>query len=159
MCWVLLNLGLNDHWREKVVSEVKALVANHSDTTSPDPLYKRLATIPLEAWESDLPSLDLVVRETIRVISSSGTMLRRNMDRELQFESGEIHKGDFLAYPVADIHMDPDVYPDPKKFDPGRYLEGREEDKKVSQAFLGWGVGKVQRSPHVQSLLTLLNVG
>jgi len=37
--------------------------------------------------------------------------------------------------------MNPDIYSDPETFDPSRYEEGREEDKKETFGFLGWGVG------------------
>jgi cytochrome P450 len=45
------------------------------------------------------------------------------------------------TYVFDDVHMDPDIYPDPLIYDPGRYLTGLEEDKKVQHGYLGWGVG------------------
>lgn len=45
------------------------------------------------------------------------------------------------VYLIDDVHMNPEIYPDPLTWDPARYAPGREEDKKVPNAFLGWGAG------------------
>lgn len=45
------------------------------------------------------------------------------------------------VYLIDYTHMNPDIYTDPTEFDPSRYLAGREEDKKVADAYLGWGGG------------------
>lgn len=37
--------------------------------------------------------------------------------------------------------MNADIYPNPKVWDPSRYLPGRAEDKKVEHGYLGWGTG------------------
>lgn len=34
------------------------------------------------------------------------------------------------------------MYSDPEKWDPSRYLAPRAEDKKVSHAYVGWGLGR-----------------
>jgi hypothetical protein len=40
---------------------------------------------------------------------------------------------------MSDLHLSPDVYPEPLKWDPGRYLPDRAEDKKRP---LGWSGGE-----------------
>jgi sterol 14-demethylase len=55
---------------------------------------------------------------------------------------GEVPNGEFLAYNMPDAHLNPDIYTDPEVFDPDRYSPGREEDKRVPYAYLGWGVGE-----------------
>ncbi|KDQ54410.1 hypothetical protein JAAARDRAFT_135628 [Jaapia argillacea MUCL 33604] len=141
-CWILLFLAANPDWQSKVRAEVNSLMDKHTDPTSSDPLHKRLSTIPVPAWEDSLPVLDMVIRETIRIILSNGTTLRRNIHGDLRVGSHIIEKGSFMAYNVGDAHMNPEFYPDPEKFDPGRYEAGREEDKKGSMRYLGWGVGR-----------------
>lgn len=91
-------------------------------------------------WDDELPVLELVIRETLR-LSISGTALRRNLIDELTIANGHVNKGDFVAYSLADVHMNPDIYDQPEKFDPSRFEAGREEDKKGTFSFLGWGAG------------------
>jgi sterol 14-demethylase len=43
---------------------------------------------------------------------------------------------------MSDVHMNPDIYPDPPTFDPERYKPGREEDKREHYGYLGWGAGE-----------------
>lgn len=140
-CWSLLYLAANPIWREKVSAEFKVLLHKHTDTSSSEPLHKRLGMIPVSAWEEELPSADLVVRETIRLLLNLG-IPRRNTQRRVTIEGVTIEKGDFVMYSAAKVHLNPDIYPNPTRFDPERYVPGREEDKKESLAYLGWGAGR-----------------
>ncbi|PPQ80150.1 hypothetical protein CVT26_011784 [Gymnopilus dilepis] len=140
-CWALVFLASNPEWKKQVKAEIDALISKHTDTVSRDPLHKRLAAIPISAWEDEMPVLDVVIRETIRLILT-GTALRRNLIEELTVSSGTIRKGDFVAYLVADAHLNPEIYERPEVFDPARFGPGREEDKKATFAYLGWGAGR-----------------
>jgi len=88
-----------------------------------------------------MPSLDLVIRETLR-LTMNGTLLRRNILEDLEIMSKRLPKGHFLAYPLSDAHLNPDIYENPTEFDPTRFMPGREEDKRQTYAYLGWGAGK-----------------
>ena len=125
----------------KVSDEVRAFVQKHTDTTSSDPLYKRLAAIPMSVWEEEMPALDAVLRETLR-LSLNFAALRRNLFKDLHVSGDVIPKGDFLTYLVSDVHLNPDIYTKPMAFDPDRFSGSREEHKKQPYAFLGWGVGE-----------------
>ena len=94
----------------------------------------------MDAWEDELPSLDLVLRESLR-ISVSPTILRRNIGRDIQAGEATIKRGDFLAYSVADANLNPDIYSNPLTFDPDRYGPGREEDRKEAMGYLAFGAG------------------
>ncbi|KAJ7465108.1 cytochrome P450 [Mycena latifolia] len=117
-CWNVVYIGMHPEWKEK-----------------------RLAAIPLNVWETELPVLDSIIRETQR-ITMGATALRRNLGDEILVGDKIIPKGDFLAYSLADVHANPDIYSEPSKFDPRRFDPGREEDKKAPFAFLGWGAGR-----------------
>ena len=136
--WALLHLGTNPKWKRKAIDECKTLVDKY--TTSSDPLHARLSTIPLNAWEDELPNLDAIIRETLR-ISASGTLLRRNIANDIQIGDAIIRRGDFLAYSSADVNLNPDIYTNPMTFDPDRYGPGREEDRKETFGYLSWGAG------------------
>lgn len=140
-CWILLNLGANPEWKSKVTEELKTLVTNHTNTLSKEPLHKRLAAIPLSAWEEELPALDLVIRETIR-IAASGAALRRNLGKDILLADTTIKRGDFLTYSLSDVHLNANIYADPTKFDPGRFTKGKEDNQKETYTYLGWGVGR-----------------
>lgn len=86
------------------------------------------------------------------------TSLRRNMGKDIPLADTIIKKGDFLAYWNADVHMNPNIYTNPDKFDPLRYTEGREEDQKETFAYLAWGVGKSNSCPNLfPSKLTIIH--
>jgi len=88
-----------------------------------------------------MPILDSVIRETLR-LTITGTALRRNLLEELVISEGKVLKGDFVAYSVADAHLNPEIYKNPLEFDPLRYAPGREEDKIGTFSYLGWGAGE-----------------
>jgi len=139
--WVLLYLGANPMWKGRAINEYKALVEKYTDTLSTEALYKRLAAVPLSAWENELPSLDLIIRESVRMTAPAAA-LRRNLVKELKVDDVVIKPGDFLIYSTGDLHMDPNIYADPTKFDPERYVGNRAEDRKEAFSFLGWGAGE-----------------
>ncbi|EIN08261.1 cytochrome P450 [Punctularia strigosozonata HHB-11173 SS5] len=140
-CWVLVYLAANPSWKSQVNEEVKQLLAKYSDESSGDKLHQRLSSIPVSAWEDEMPVLDLVIRETIR-LTLTGAALRRNMEEDLYVEGKRIDRGAFMAYPLGSVHMNPEIYTEPSKFDPSRFTSGREEDKKGTFSYIGWGVGR-----------------
>jgi cytochrome P450 len=72
----------------------------------------------------------------------SWAALRRNIAKDFQVDDVTIKRGDFLLYSIGGVHLDPNIYADPSKFDPGRYLEDREEGRREVFSFLGWGAGR-----------------
>ena len=116
------------------------MVNKHTTNSSNEPLHQRLASIQVSAWEEEMPILELIIRETLR-ISITGLTFRRNVLEDLTFSGGLVKPGDFLAYSVADAHLNPEIYSRPNEFDPTRYAPGREEDKKGTFSYLGWGAG------------------
>jgi len=112
------------------------------DASSSEPLDKKLAMIPLSAWEEELPSVELVIRETIRLLVNLG-IPRWNTRRSVAIDGVTIEKGDFVMYSAAQVHLNPGIYSNPTTFDPERYVPGREEDKREGLAYLGWGVGEL----------------
>jgi sterol 14-demethylase len=142
---MLLYIAYNKEWKQKTSDEVQSLIQKHTNTNPlppPEPLHKRLSTIPISVWEKEMPVLDSVIRETLRMVQNF-TALRRNILNDLDIRGEVIPKGDFIAYPVSDAHQNPDIYTNPMKFDPDRFSVAREEDKKQAHAFLGWGAGKL----------------
>ncbi|KAF9010098.1 cytochrome P450 [Cyathus striatus] len=124
---VLLFLASNPEWREKVKAEIDELIAKH--------------TVRPPVWENETPIVDTVIRETLRLVLNA-TALRCNVVDDTEINGHRIAKGEFLAYSIYDTHMNPEIYFNPSQFDPDRYSPGREEDKKSTFAYVGWGAGR-----------------
>ncbi|KAJ6598530.1 cytochrome P450 [Mycena sp. CBHHK59/15] len=115
-CWILLYLGTSPPWKAR-------------------PLHMRAALIPAYAWEDTLPIADTVIRETLH-LTMGGVTLRRNRLHDVVIGAQTIPCGMFLGYPLMDVCLDPQIYADPLKFDPRRYVAGRAEDKGAPLAYL-----------------------
>jgi sterol 14-demethylase len=140
-CWTLLYLGANNEWKDKVVTEIQNLLATYTNTTSSEPIYQRLSMIPMSAWEDEMPVIENVIRETLRLVKNN-TAPRRNLADNLPLAGRTIDKGAFVVYNMADVHLNELFYSEPLKFDPDRFSAPREEDKRGYGAFLGWGAGR-----------------
>ncbi|KAF9522381.1 cytochrome P450 [Crepidotus variabilis] len=141
-CWALLYLGTHPQWRERARKELDGLISRHTSTSpAGEPFHRLLSSIPFDAWESELPIVDLIIRETIR-LSFNVTVPRRNLGKDIVIQDTVVKKGDFLVYSLGDANLNPEIYRNPEEFDPGRFEEGREEDKKVHFGYLGWGAGR-----------------
>ena len=132
MAGALLNVVAHHTvWQEKIYSEIKAIAKSHS-TKKEAPLVEQLDSMPLEAWESLSPSLDLCFKEAARFWVAF-PMARRNLSSNSIPIPGskEVIPGNgFVAYNCTEVHFDEDLYPNPSSFEPERFLPGREEFKK-----------------------------
>ena len=93
-----------------------------------------LSSVPLSAWENETPVLDKLIHETIR-ISLPHTAMRQNVGPDIYIDGKVIPTGTLVVYPLADVHLNPTIYPDPWKFDPER------PQPKGNFTYLGWGGG------------------
>jgi len=139
-CWVLVDLAVHPEWREKCKNEIREFISRHSDFVSAETLRDKLGAIPASAWEDGLPILDACIRETQRITFSS-VLLRRTLG-EIKIGRRVIKRGDFLAYLLDDIHFDPEYYPEPRKYDPGRWLQPGRIPTAATYSFVGWGAGR-----------------
>lgn len=118
-----------------------------ADKHAPDSslsLQERLALVPIEAWESEFPMIDLCLKEAIRM-NLQGTAFRRNIsghDVKIDNTGKVVPPRSFAIYHVAETHFNPSIYSNPSDWDPGRYLPDRAEHEKQKHAWFGWGVGR-----------------
>ncbi|KAH7378359.1 cytochrome P450 [Pyrenochaeta sp. MPI-SDFR-AT-0127] len=142
--WVMCYLATSPEWLAKAQDEVRATAAKYARDPNA-PLRYQLDDVPLEAWEGEFPVVDMCLRDSIR-LNLLGTAMRRNISGKAIPTGNDnevIPPGAFVTYATGDIHLDPEVYVDPLKWDPSRYLPERAEDKKKSvHGFIGWGVGR-----------------
>ena len=128
--WILIYLATNPEWKEKVLQQITETASKYC----PDPtasLVDQLVSLPIDAWETGFPLIDLCLRDSIR-LQLVGSAFRRNTSgHDVKIGDAIIPNNYYVAYHLADIHHDEDVYPDSERWDPGRYLPDRAEDKKV----------------------------
>jgi sterol 14-demethylase len=165
-----MYLGVHHEWKIKVSEEIRSFIAKYASPSdgadtklSTTTVASRLSCVPPSVWEDEMPITELCLRETIRLVQSS-VFLRRNVsDKDIVIDERRIEPGTFVVYPSADANHNPAIYPDPERhvevpfvsitpsrpymssiwyfrWDPARYL--REEDKKQSHGFVGWGGGE-----------------
>lgn len=141
MCWTLIDLAVHREWREKCKSEIEELLSRHLGDPDPYPTtYDKLSAIPLSAWEEELPILDACTRESQR-LAMSGALLRRNIYENINIGGKVVKRGDFVTYPTTEVHLNPEYYPAPHEYDPGRWLRP-DPVPDVPYPFLGWGAGR-----------------
>ncbi|KAG5654445.1 hypothetical protein H0H81_002635 [Sphagnurus paluster] len=136
--WMMTFLGCHPDWRARAAAEVQGLLAgNPLSSSNTESLSARLAMLPLEVWESETPVLDAIIKETTRV-AQPHTAMRRNLGPPVYIDGKIIPTGAYVVYPFSDVHLDPELYPDPWAFNPGR----AEVNKEVPFSYVGWGGGK-----------------
>lgn len=133
-------MQVNPEWKAKAVAEVRSFITKYAQKGT-DSVSEQLSQVPPQAWEDEMPVLEVCLRETIRITLTGGA-LRRVMPKASTpaFNGHKLQPGSFVAYPIADVHHNPDIYPDPMRWDPNRFARG--EDKKQHWAFVGWGTGR-----------------
>ena len=138
---MLIDLAIHPEWKEKCKKEIQDLLSRHlGDSLSSATLSEKFGAIPVSAWEDELPTLDACIRESQR-ISITLLLLRRNLGGEMKIGEQMIKQGDFLTYSLGDVHLNPEYYPDPYKYDPGRWLRP-DPLPNAAYTFLGWGAGR-----------------
>ncbi|KAF8552087.1 cytochrome P450 [Imleria badia] len=134
--WLITFLGNNLEWKDRAIHEIEGLLSTYSPEAAPSgSLPSYLASIPLEAWEGETPVLDALIHETLR-IAQPHTAMRRNLGPDTTIDSKTIPSGAYVVYPFSDVHLNPELYPDPWKFDPNR------KEAKTPFGYVGWGGGK-----------------
>lgn len=106
--WTLFLLGNNPEQQEKVHEELEEVFGD-SDTPAN---LKEL---------SQLKYLDRVLKETLRLFPSV-PVISRDLMEDVKMGNYTLPKGCEVVMPIQLTHRDPNVWPDPTKFDPDRFL-------------------------------------
>ena len=91
----------------------------------------------------DLPYTEMVVKEALRLYPPAWLLMSRTPSEPLTLGGVAIKPGEWIFVAPWVIHRNPDQFPDPARFDPGRFAPG-EEDQRPRYAYLPFGGG-----PHV----------
>lgn len=150
--WMAACLGGHPEWRMKARTEVRALLSDYSAGSSAESSLKEdLESIPLEAWENRTPVLDKLIRETLRM-AQPHTAMRRNMGPETYIDGTRVPSGAYVVYPFSDIHLNPQLYPDPWTFDPDR------TQRTAQYEYVGWGGGKYLLNRNDSTMLSIFSM-
>lgn len=77
-------------------------------------------------------------------VAMPGALFRQNTsggDVPIGATGEVVPGGSFVTFLVDDVHMNPEYYPEPERFDPGRFLEGV-MGKKGVYTYVAWGAGR-----------------
>ncbi|XP_070169053.1 cytochrome P450 4C1-like isoform X3 [Polyergus mexicanus] len=106
--WTLFLLGNNLEHQEKVHEELEEVFKDSKTPAS----VKEL---------SQLMYLDRIIKETLRLFPSV-PMISRKLTEDVKIDDYTLPKGATVILGIALTHLNPEVWPDPKKFDPDRFL-------------------------------------
>ena len=120
-------LALDQQIQQRVQQEIDEAIARHGGLT-----YDAVM---------DMPYLDRVMSETLRLYSPATRMERKcTKDYTIPGTDIVIPAGTLVAMPIFVLHRNPDFYPDPLKFDPDRFLP-EEKEKRHPCAYMPFGSG------------------
>ena len=120
-------LALNQDWQDKLVKQLNDVVGGKEDID-----YEMLQNMPV---------LDAIISETLRIYSPLFRLDRVANEDYYDDESGlRIPKGLSISIPIYAVHMDPEFYPEPEKFNPQRFMPENRSNL-VPYTWLPFGVG------------------
>ncbi|KAJ6635343.1 putative cytochrome P450 6a14 [Pseudolycoriella hygida] len=126
--FVLYALSINNEIQEQLRNEITNVLANHGGKLT----YEGM---------QEMKYLQMVIDETLRMYGPIFQLLRKaSSDYKIPGSNLVIQKGTLVLIPTYSIHMDPDNYPQPEKFDPNRFSDENKE-KRHPMAFLPFGSG------------------
>lgn len=129
----MLNIvAHNTDWQDKIYAEIKAAAAaatTNNRKVGEMPLVDQLDSLSLESWEQMSESLELCYKEAIRmwVAFPMGRFNDTPDPIPIPGTDEVIPPGSFACYNTIDAHYNENLYPDPMKWDPERWREGRKE--------------------------------
>ncbi|XP_070169370.1 cytochrome P450 4C1-like [Polyergus mexicanus] len=106
--WALFLLGNNLDHQEKVHEELEEVFKDSKTPAS----VKEL---------SQLKYLERIIKETLRFYPSV-PMVSRKLVEDVKIDDYTLPKGATVVLQIVLTHLNPEVWPDPKKFDPDRFL-------------------------------------
>ncbi|KAK1573915.1 cytochrome P450 6A1 [Colletotrichum navitas] len=141
--YLLCFIAGDAHWYGEFQREVDGVISRRRRSAE-QTADEILAGMTMDEWEAEFPLIDLGLKEVIRHTLTGCGFRYNNSGRDLPIgKTGEVVPREaYVVYQFDSTHMDPEFFTDPSRWDPGRYLPGREEDKKDPHAFIGWGTGR-----------------
>lgn len=125
--WALIELMRNPETMADVVKELDELYADGSEVS-----FQALRSIPV---------LEAALKETLR-LHPPLVILMRVVQEEIELAGHTIPVGTVVAASPRVSNRIAEDFPQPESFDPGRYIEPRQEDLQNRWTWIPFGAGK-----------------
>ncbi|KAG8285829.1 hypothetical protein J6590_072841 [Homalodisca vitripennis] len=110
LMWALYHIAKDPAIQARAVQEAESCLSQNGGWT--------FQTV------KDMVYLDMVIQETLRLYPASPFSLKEcTVPYRLPGSDAILEKGTIALIPVTGLHMDPEIYPDPLKFDPERFAD------------------------------------
>jgi sterol 14-demethylase len=137
--WTLLELARRPEHSAAVLNELDDLFGAEGEVT-----FQSLREIPL---------LENVIKEVLRLHPPLIFLIRKVM-QDFHFKGYTVKAGKYVCASPRVSHRIAEVFPDPEKFDPGRYSEARQEDARPF-SWIAFGGGKHKCTGNAFAMLQL----
>ena len=124
--WTLIELLRNPDCLAPVVAELDEIYSDGRDVS-----YQALR---------EIPRLENAIKEALR-LHPPLIILMRKVVYDFHYKGWTVPAGKLVAVSPAISNRMPECFPDPDRFDPERYAEGREEDRQ-NFAWIPFGAGR-----------------
>jgi cytochrome P450 len=159
------DLGPSEKTPKRLMYEAKTILNAGTGTTSwalstavwylvtnPDMLARLRAEIhtvmpnprrPCKVQELEqLPYFTAVIKEALRLgFGAPMRSARAAPDRVLEYKEWTIPQGTPVSMSISHIHLDPEVFPEPMRYDPERWLGPAEERHRLERNFVPFSRG------------------
>jgi sterol 14alpha-demethylase len=125
--WTLIELLRHPQEMSAVNAELDALYADGSEVS-----FQALR---------EIPHLEAALKEALRLHPPLILLLRVAME-DVTYGDFHIAAGKFVGASPSISNRIPEDFPDPDNFDPGRYLDDREEDRANPWTWIPFGAGR-----------------
>ncbi|KAI8496932.1 cytochrome P450 2 sub U member 1 [Branchiostoma belcheri] len=129
LMWSLLYMILNPDIQHKVQQELDAVVGEG---------------LPALSHRSQLPYVNACLLEVMR-IRPIVPLPHHATTESVKVQQYDIPKGTQVVLNLYSVHMDPAYWPDPDRFDPGRFLDAEGNCRNKPESFMVFGGGKGPR--------------
>ncbi|XP_019615816.1 PREDICTED: cytochrome P450 2U1-like [Branchiostoma belcheri] len=125
--WSLLYMTLNPNIQNKVQQELDAVVGE---------------SLPTLSHRSQLPYVNACLLEVMRIRPVVPLTIQHAPTETLKVREYDIPKGTQVLPNLYSLHMDPAYWPDPDRFDPGRFLDAEGNVVNNPDSFMPFSGGR-----------------
>ncbi|XP_019631170.1 PREDICTED: cytochrome P450 2U1-like isoform X1 [Branchiostoma belcheri] len=127
LLWSLLFMTLNPDIQSKVQQELDAVVGEG---------------LPALSHRSQLPYVSACLLEVMRIRTLGPLSVPHATTEAVNVQGYHIPKGTQVLPNLYSLHMDPAYWPDPERFDPGRFLDAEGNVINKPESFMPFGGGR-----------------